>query len=131
MQKSKLEEEFLQKLAAMKTNIGLHDRGVIFGFILSLFPIFPSALFGVVIGYLNLSLLKSGKLHLSETSLVRRGLLIGVINTVISVVLLYFILHSISEVGWNAFLQNIIDHILRLFNNLPLIKKNAFEKNLV
>ena len=131
MPKSKLEEEVVEKLIALKFAIARHDRGVIFGFILSLLPIFPSAIFGTLVGWFNFRLVDSGKLDAHEAGLVRKGLLIGSINSVISIVLLYFLLHFLNEVGWQQFAQSLIDSLWQFFSKLLHFNHPSLAKTIV
>ncbi len=118
MPKSKLEEEVVAKIVALKFAIARHDRAVIFGFILSLLPIFPSAIFGTLVGLFNFRLVACGKLEAQEAGLVRKGILIGSINSVISIVLLYWLLHFLNEVGWQQFTHSLLDSLWQFFSQL-------------
>jgi hypothetical protein len=125
------EEEIIEKLVALKFAIGRHDRGVIFGFALSLLPIFPAALFGTLVGLFNSRLVRSGKLDSYEESLVHKGLVLGTINSVISIIILYFVLRFMNEVGWHQFVQNTLDSLYQYLDKLQYFKNHSFEKSTV
>lgn len=131
MTQSKLEQEFFSKITILRNNIALHDRGVMLGFILTIFPIFPATLFGFIISVFNFRLLKSGKLEEFEKNLINKGLILGVINTLFGIVLLVLAYRFLHGISWQHFTAVISDHILGLFNKIPLPTKNPISTTTV
>lgn len=131
MQKSKLEEVVLEKLMTLKTDIARHDRGVMFGFLLSLLPIFPSALFGTVVGVFNFQLVESGKLNKFESNLIRKGLILGAINSIISLVMLYFLVHFFNDMGWPQVVEHLWETVQGFFRKLSFFNNYSVEKTTV
>lgn len=102
MTQSALEQEAVRKIAQWKIALTLHDRGVLLGFFLSLFPIFPVAFFGLILSLLNISLWKKGKLGSYDKNLAFKGAILGFINTLIGVFILFLIMHLVSGFDWRV-----------------------------
>lgn len=94
---SVLEQELMRKLSNLQTSVRAHDRGVLIGFLFSLLPIFPLAFVGLGIGLLNLSMRHSGKINEFDFVMVRRGLIFGVINSALSMLILITIMKFASN----------------------------------
>lgn len=56
MAQSVLEQECIRKRAEWKASIAAHDRGLLLGVFLGLFPLFPIAFFGFLLGAVVLAL---------------------------------------------------------------------------
>lgn len=97
---SALEQECLRKLSELKAAISSHDRGVLLGFFLGLFPLFPVAFFGFLITTLNYRLWKAGKLDVFESGLIRKGLVIGLANSLLGLVALAALAKLLFGVAW-------------------------------
>jgi hypothetical protein len=93
MTQNALQREFIKKIEELRSRIGIYDKGVLLGFTLSLVPIFPVAAFGLLIGVLNRALHKAGKLSGYDYELVRKGLLVGALNTFIGIVIIIWVVN--------------------------------------
>ncbi len=103
MARSALETEVLSTLLRWKSTVSTHDRAVILGFVLSLPPLFPVALAGLLLGALNYWLLKQGKLEIFAAGLIKKGLLIAFINTLLGLLLLHVLSNFLLGLPWHAY----------------------------
>lgn len=97
-----LRDEFARKRMELKVRLDVHDRGVLTGVALSLVPLFPVALIGLLIGLFHRRLHAAGKLSAFDYALARKGLVLAAINTVLSFAILAYVLyllHSIDVVN--------------------------------
>ncbi len=116
MAKSVLEEEITRKLAEIKSSMVAHDRGVMLGFLLSLFPLFPVAFFGFLISLTNYLIWKSGKLDLFEKGLIRKGLILGFINTLIGIAVLSLIINFLFGLDLHQYPAWVYENLSRIFH---------------
>ena len=105
MKNNALEKEVIQLLHTLKSNLSYHDRGVILGLIFSCIPLFPISLFGLLISLLNLYLFKKNKLELGELKLIKLAILIGVINSIFSLLLFVYIYSLVSNINWGSLIE--------------------------
>lgn len=103
--KSAIEQELFRKYSNLVSRSQRHDRGVVFGFVLVLFPIFPVPLFGLAITYFNYHLWKKGKLYIDELSLIRKSFYLGVLNSLAGLLTLYWLVNFLGEVQWHELLN--------------------------
>lgn len=115
MQKSALEKEIIEKIYDIRILISTHDRGVFLGFFLSLFPLFPVAFFGLIISAVNHVLWKNGKLEIHEASLIRWGMILGIINTIIGMFLFLALIEVFSNVHMEQLYAYATEKIYELF----------------
>jgi hypothetical protein len=118
MAMSVLEQELTRKIHAFRAELATHDRAVIVGFFLSLFPIPPVSLLGLIISLFNYGLYKNGKLELSERKMILSGIALGVITLLIGCLFFYFVTTRVGSLDWESARQTFVD----LFNN---IRRNA------
>ena len=114
--KSALEQECIRKLSVWKSSIASHDRGVMLGFFLGLFPLFPVAFFGFLISSFNYVLWKNGKLDIFEQKLIRNGLVIGFVNSVIGFIVLVWIMNLLYGIDWYQYPNWFTDRLFRAFH---------------
>jgi len=98
MGQSVLERIALERLAICRQTLLAHDRAVIVGFLLSLFPIIPAAPLGLLLSYVNRRLLLKGRLDVHESSLISLSLWIGAVNTVLGAGLLLLLASFVANV---------------------------------
>jgi hypothetical protein len=125
MKQSALEEEIARKLAQVRSSIAAHDRGVLLGFLLSVLPIFPVAFFGLLISVFNYTLWKNGKLDIFERGLIRKGIFIGLANSILGVAVLVVIINLIFNLDWHSYPLWIADNISWLLNWLHAQREAA------
>ena len=102
----------MRKLSSLNASVRTHDRGVLLGFLFSLLPIFPLAFVGVGIGLFNRSMHQAGKINDFDFALVRRGLIFGVINSALSLLILVFVVQLASSLQWSSLLE-LVSHRLQ------------------
>ena len=103
MRKSALEMAALNGLVGLRSVLSTYDRAVLLGFVFSLLPVLPVALCGVLLGSMNYLLWRRGKLEVFEGALIKKGLLLGLINLCLSVLLLKLLLSVLVEVPWQIY----------------------------
>lgn len=100
MQRSGLEIFLYELLVKIRIFAGSHDRAVLFGFCLSLIPIFPACFFGFVLSAINLALIWSGITRKVEINLAVFGCLIGFVYTLLWIFVIPSVVSSfIPDVG--------------------------------
>jgi hypothetical protein len=109
-----LQRELLKWIAEIRARLAVHDKGVLLGVALSLVPVLPIAAFGLLIGLLNRFLHKAGKLSGYDYELVKKGLVIGVANTVIGLLLMLWVIHLVQSLEVPAALQLVFDQMKEL-----------------
>lgn len=104
MPPSALESTIAQTLRTGRTFLRAfllsHDRGVVLGVLLSLLPIPPLPVFGLVVCLANLALLRRGHLSPRERRTVRLGVMLSAVNTVLAVLLLTVLVHWAGALPW-------------------------------
>ena len=103
MRKSALEMAVLNMLIKFKAAIATHDRAVVLGFAFSLLPILPLAICGVLIGGVNYLLWRKGELEVFEGAFIRKGLLLGLINLCIGILLLKLLIGFLHGAPWQFY----------------------------
>jgi hypothetical protein len=119
---SVLEEAAVRKLTKWRAAMTALDRGVLLGFLLSLVPLFPVAFFGRIIGGLNYTLWKSKKKDFNEGNLIRIGLWIGFINTLIGIAVSIFLIDIIFNMQWHHYYDRLFDAISTFFRFIFQLK---------
>jgi hypothetical protein len=119
MTKSALEQELIQKLKLLKTDISVHDRAVLLGFLFSVLPIFPVAFLGLIFSLFNLYLYKHGKLELHELKLIRWGIGLGVFNSTLGFLLIVFMGSYLLGLDWQFYFHETIESIKRIISKSP------------
>lgn len=77
---SALEREILAFLGRIKYQVSQCDRGVIWGVLLSIFPIPPAPFIGFLISIVNIYFVRNGRLDKSMSVLVNVGLICALVN---------------------------------------------------
>jgi len=108
---SELERQVFQRIVFWRMSLRAHDRAVLLGFFLSLFPLFPVAMFGLVIGLLNRRLHRAGKIDVSEGGFIRRGLILGGVNSVLGLLLLLLLVRMFFAINWLGGLESVAEYI--------------------
>ena len=119
MARSVLEQELTRKVHAFRADMATHDRAVIVGFFLSLFPIPPVSLLGLTFSLFNYWLFKNGKLELSERKMIMSGVVFGVLSSVIGCLLFYFVATQVGGLDWESFRQVVIDFFAEVRRGAP------------
>ena len=117
-----LHQELLRALERFRSNVAVHDKGVLLGFALSLFPILPVSIFGLIVGLANRSLHKAGKLNGFDYALVKRGLVLAVINIAIGVLIavwFYSLVSSFDLLGVAVTLMERASQFIQYVFRLP------------
>jgi hypothetical protein len=115
---SALENELRTKLIVWRAAISTHDRAVVIGFCFSLFPILPLALLGLAMSAMNRALLRAGKLPSYEKPLIQKGMALGLINSFLGILIIYFAAKAVMGIDWQqAFstayetVKAVLDHV--------------------
>ncbi len=116
MAQSALEQECIRRISEWKSALSTHDRGVTFGLLLSLVPLFPVALFGLLTCSLNYALWKQGKLDLHELPWIKRGLVIGLLNSVVGIAVLAVLIHLLFGFDWQQHFSALSERWMQLLN---------------
>jgi len=125
MHGSAIEHEAREWIARLRVELRTRDRGVLLGLLLSVVPIPPVALMGIVIDALNLRLLTRGRLAASERRLVRFSLILGLASFALGIALFAGFEHLIMQgVGTGAGLIEQVWHGLRALLD-PLLDNGA------
>lgn len=106
----------MRRISEWRTSLSTHDRGVTFGLLLSLVPLFPVALFGLLTCSLNYALWKQGKLDLHELAWIKRGLVIGLLNSLIGIAVLAVLIHFLFGFDWHQHFLVVSERVAKLFN---------------
>ncbi len=86
MYRSAIEEEIRFRASLVGAVLRGRDRGVFLGLLLSVVPIPPVALVGIAVNLLNLRLLASGRLPVTDRRLIRMSLAISLVNLAVCTV---------------------------------------------
>lgn len=97
MGQSVLERVALERLAICRQALLAHDRAVIVGLLLSLFPIVPAAPLGLLVSYVNRRLLIKGRLAVHEASFIKASIWLGAVNTVLGTGLLLLLASLVAD----------------------------------
>ena len=116
MQQSAIEKEFLNAIKCLRSWIRGHDRGVIIGLMMSIIPIPPITVAGLILGFANLVLLKAGKLDPCERKVIRNGIVIGVLICALGIFLSFYLYDFTAAFHWRDFFGFIKENILDSFN---------------
>ena len=95
--KSAIEESIETLLSNIRAGFRTHDRGVVFGLLLSCVPFLPVTLLGLFITGWNYLLLRQGRLGDSERKLIIAAFYVGAGNTVVGTALLLWITSAASD----------------------------------
>lgn len=116
MSSSVIEREILELFTKLRGSANAYDRGVFIGFLFSLLPIFPLALVGCAMCVFHRAMYKAGKIGTLDYALVRRGLLFGTINSVLSILILATIICFASSYEWGQGLHRLPRFISTIFH---------------
>jgi hypothetical protein len=117
---SAIEKEVYDKLIRLRYTLKSHDRGVLFGLLLSICPVFPVPIFGFIISIVNYNLCKSGKLNFSNGRLIKLAVIFSFVNTIISVTMVFFFIkYFMYDVNLEYLHMSIISFITDLKNKIP------------
>jgi hypothetical protein len=89
MSHSAIEIEFLKLIKNTRLWLKSHDRGVMFGVVLSSIPLPPISILGILVGMANLFLIETSRLNGYEKKLVWYGILIAIVNTILMIILTF------------------------------------------
>ena len=87
---SAFEREVVHLLLRLRATMASHDRAVLLGLILSVIPVPPLPLAGLLLSAFNYRLWKQHKLDLREIRLIRMSILLAVLSCAIAACLLVF-----------------------------------------
>jgi len=116
MQPSAIEKEFTRIIFGLRTWLRRHDRAVIIGLMMSIIPLPPVTVAGILLGLANLMLLKTGKLDRSEKKIIRNGLVFGVLILLLGLVFWYHLYHATTSFHWNVLIDSVTEGIVDFFN---------------
>lgn len=112
-------EQEIQRLAkSLGAKVKTHDRGVLIGFIFSLLPVFPVVFLGLGLGIFHMVMHRAGRISNYDYGLVRRGLYLATFNCLLSLVLVWGVVHMVAGVQWEqvgSLLANQVRFILSTF----------------
>ena len=74
---SAIEKELANRLYALRYAAANHDRGVVWGMVLSFIPVPPISILAIIISLINFKLLQAGKLKEEERSMIIKALSIA------------------------------------------------------
>jgi len=114
MGRSVLEQEFARKTANLAARMRAHDRGVLLGVAFSLLPVFPLAFLGLAIGMFNRAMHRAGRLSDYDDALARRGVMLALVNCVLSVVLLVFLVRIAAGLEWHQLIGDVMSSVNHL-----------------
>jgi hypothetical protein len=96
---SALEQEILERAARLRGFIWRHDRGVILGILLCIAPFPPTVVAGLLVGCLNLQLLRRGRLGQNEAPTIWFGIGFGMVNLLVVTTIIVLILHYMRRMA--------------------------------
>lgn len=109
-----LQQELLKRLEQLRARIALHDRGVLLGVALSVVPVFPVPVFGLLIGMVNRALHRGGKLSSFDYALVKVGLVLAVVTTSFAILTAVWILQLVQVSEIREFLSELMPRVTEL-----------------
>lgn len=125
---------FEQEIGRLMKGVGAkfrtHDRGVLIGFIFSLLPIFPVVFLGLGLGIFHVAMHRAGRISNHDYGLARRGLFLATFNCLLSLLLVWGVLHVASGVQWEHIGGSLGDHLRSIFRTLfgrviPVLNRNG------
>jgi hypothetical protein len=81
----------------MLARLRSHDRGVVIGLSLSIFPLFPISLVGFLVTLYNYYLIKINKLSKNEAAIVRKTLFLGIATVPLGIISAYIAISKFSQ----------------------------------
>ena len=111
---SVLEQELSRGFARLDISLRQYDRAVLLGFLLSLLPIFPIVFVGFGLGVFHHVMHSAGRISDLDHKLAYRGLWIGAINSVLSILIVTAVLNAASSIDIGGLLQ----HPLKALNDI-------------
>ena len=112
---SKLEQEALNLAGNLQQRIRRTDRAVIIGFLLSITPVFPACVVGLMLCIINYVLIRSQKLPENNRKIVKIGMVSGLILT-ISWIFVFMLIDPLST--FSTFIDNGYNILSKLFKSL-------------
>lgn len=97
----------MRRVAALRSSVVAHDRSVVLGFAFSILPLFPVALVGLAFGLTHFLLHRAGKLGDFDYALARRGLMLAIVNSVLSILIVVVVLRAASGMDWTHMLARL------------------------
>lgn len=130
MDNSIFEQEIGRLIKGVGTKFRTHDRGVLVGFIFSLLPIFPVVFLGLGIGIFHVAMHRAGRLSNHDYRLARRGLFLATFNCLLSLLLVWSVMHVMSRVQWDYIGGHLADQLRQIFSTLfsramPIFNRNG------
>jgi hypothetical protein len=116
MEPSALEKELISFLYNFRSWLRSHDRGVLIGVVISCIPIPPITLVGLLVGCANHYFQKNGKLGVYENRIIKIGLVIGIVNLVIGLGIVFLLFKSASSIEWTSLLSLAKEQISYFFD---------------
>lgn len=104
--KSAIEQSIEALLMNVRDGVRTHDRGVVFGLLLTCIPFLPVTCFGLFITCWNYILYKYGRLDITERRLISAAFYIGTFNIILGVMLLV-LLTTVASSFVPAFIYNL------------------------
>ena len=81
-------EQLMRDIAvSLREHIQRHDRFVVVAFLFSCLPLPPACFAGLLLGFANACLLKAGRLGPHEWPAIKLGLLLGIANSLLALLL--------------------------------------------
>lgn len=125
MKNSAIEKEIFSYISRAKYRVNRHDKGVVIAFIFSAIPMFPISFFGLTISLFNYFLIKSGKLKNNEKSAVKLTIIIGLINSILSFIMIIFVMRLFFSFDFN----NAFGEIFTYYKSIFSFVRNLFFKS--
>lgn len=88
---SAIEKELANRIYALRYATANHDRGVVWGMILSCIPVPPISILAIIISYINLNLIKAGKLKEEERGIIMKSLYLATAMLTLGIIFVYMI----------------------------------------
>ena len=114
--KSELERLILGWIARSRRAMLFYDRGVVWGALFALTPIFPACFLGMMISMVNVGLALSGRLDRKNRDIALVASCVGAFFSLVW----WYVLASLSEVGIIEIIVSFLNHALKNFWQVPV-----------
>lgn len=116
MAKSIFEQTIGHLIKDLSAKLRTHDRGVVIGFIFSLLPIFPVVFLGFGLGIFHVLMHRAGRISHHDYGLARRGLFLAAFNCILTLLLIWGVVHMASGIQWERIGDSFINYLRSIFN---------------
>ncbi len=118
---SAIEKELANKLYELRHATANHDRGVVWGMVLSCIPVPPISILAIIISLINLNLIKDGKLKVEERGMIIKSLSIAVAMLALGsffIYMMYSMWMGLNLTSLIDVMRTTVSGIIEVFKNL-------------